>query len=138
MRYAERRQDDGADEARPVLARVAVNHHRQVLGLEQMREELRQHRRECRRHAVVDQHHAPMNARRIGLSAYGIDELVMTGTRVVADIEMQSRRLRTRGPAVLRGVAFNLATQIADQTDVQVREGLEVLLRCAAEGLRSV
>ena len=33
---------------------------------------------------------------------------MMTGTRVVADIEMQPRRLRARRPAVLRGVAFDL------------------------------
>ena len=122
-----------------ILTRVAMDHHGQTIGIEQMLEQLRQHRREGCRHAAIDQHHAAMNACGVGLRTYGVDELAVTGTRVVADVQMEARGRGAGGPAVLRLVTLHLAAQIANQTDAEAREGdRRILLGGAAESLGAV
>src|ERR1700722_2419599 len=79
-----------------------------------------------------------MHACGVGLRTNGVDELTVTGARVIADVQIQTRRAGVDRPTVLRRAALRFTAQIADQANAEAGQKLQVLLGGAAEGLRAV
>ena len=115
-----------------------MNHHRQVNGIEQVCEQLRQHRRKGRRHAAVDQQHAAMNTGGIRLFPDGIDEFAVTGARVAANVQIQTRGRESTGQRSRACSRSSLLRRSQTKRISRPARYSRILFRGTAKRLRSV